>query len=266
MSKIAIVTGANKGIGREIAIKLCHDGYKTILACRNADEGQKTIVDFQKLGFDAEYRQCDLSDNSSIKAFVRALCADYEYIDALINNAAIAFKNSDPTSFDKQAKPTVQTNFFGTVQLTQLLIPLLRKSLSPRIVNVASQAGHLRILRSQEKINIFSSELLKIDELESLMRQFIQDVEYFRHAENGWPNSCYGMSKLGLIAYTKILAREEPNIMTNACCPGFCATDMSSHRGQRSAEVGARTPFLLATMTGSEMSGKFFLDEKEIEW
>jgi carbonyl reductase 1 len=93
----------------------------------------------------------DIADSASIEQFTQQLYSDYPSIDILVNNAAIAYKAADPTPFAKQARPTITTNYFGTVQLTDALLPLLEKSEQsyPRIVNVASEVGHLKILKSQ---------------------------------------------------------------------------------------------------------------------
>ncbi len=93
----------------------------------------------------------------------------------------------------------------------------------------------------------------------------MDDVQNGRHTQKGWPNSNYGMSKLGVIALTKILARDTPSMMVNACCPGYCDTDMTSHRGTKTAEQGARTPAMLALMP-DKVSGMFFQEEKPIKW
>ena len=136
-----------------------------------------------------------------------------------MNNAAIAFENEDPTPFSGQAR---KINFFGTLRFTETMLPLLRKSSSPRLVNVASMAGHLRIIKTPALNSKCASaeSTLTLSELESLVEKFQADVEAGRHAQEGWLNTCYGMSKLALIAATKILARQEPSILINACCPG----------------------------------------------
>ena len=132
-------------------------------------------------------------------------------------------------------------------------------------------SGHLRILPSDARRDKFTSPALHLDELESMMREFVTDVEAGSHNKNGWPNSCYGMSKLGVIALTKAIARDEPKIMVNACCPGYCATDMSSMRGSKTAEHGSRTPVMLALLPESKLehvqpSGKFYSEEAEVVW
>ena len=279
MSKyIAVVTGANKGIGREIAQKLAAiPGIKVILAARNPEAGLAASKSLQDMNLDVEFRMLDISSIESINNFVNSLQTDFGRCDILVNNAAIAFKNSDPTPFNQQAAPTILTNYFGTLNLTQAMLPLLRAASTttvsgfpnriPRIVNVASLAGHLRILPSESRKQFFSSNDLTIGSLNAAMMEFIADVENGSHIEKGWPNTCYGVSKLAVIALTKIVARQEPTLMVNSCCPGYCQTDMSSHRGTKTAEEGARTPFLLAHMPDDlSVTGKFFSDEHEEEW
>ena len=268
--KVALVTGGNKGIGFQIAKHLGAHGYnvKTIIGCRNVDLGEAAAKELQSAGCDVVFRQMDICDPSSIERVRASVEEEYGHLDILVNNAAIAFKDSDPTPFREQARPTIMTNFFGTLDVTRAMLPLLRKSTAARIVNIASFTGHLKILRNEGLKAKFTSPTLKVEELESLMREFVTDVEAGTHINNGWPDSCYGMSKLGVIALTKVIAREERMILVNACCPGNCATDMTSMRGHKTAEDGSRTPTMLALQPEeqSEPSGKFFTDEAEIIW
>lgn len=271
--KVALVTGGNKGIGLQIAKKLGASGQniKTIIGCRSIDLGSAAASELQRCGLDVIYRQLDITDDSSIENLSKNITEEFGRLDILVNNAAIAFKGSDPTPFKGQARPTMEANFFGTLSVTKAMLPLLRKSQSPRIINVASMAGHLRIVPDPAKIAKLTSSTLQLDELEVMMHEFVGDVESGTHSKNGWPNTCYGTSKLGVIAMTNILARTEPTMMINSCCPGYCSTDMSSMRGTRTAEHGARTPAMLALLPGSALtkvspSGKFFSDEAEEAW
>lgn len=266
MKRVAVVTGSNKGIGFEVAKKLCQEGIKTIVACRNADLGTQAVATLKGEGYDAEFRQLDIADKASISNFADHLLADYPTIDILVNNAAIAFKGSDPTPFARQARPTIFVNYFGTLWTTEALLPLIRKSEHPRIVNVASESGHLGIIKGKEIRDAMTDNRLTYDELNRMMDNFVTAAEEGSHLRQGWPNTCYGTSKCGVIALTKILARDEPSIIVNACCPGYCATDMSSHRGTKTAEEGARTPATLATLPDGSVSGGFFSEGREIEW
>ncbi len=137
--------------------------------------------------------------------------------------------------------------------------------------------------------SIIASPSLTTDQLLKVAEDFIGAVHDNKHEEMGFPNSCYGVSKALLIAYSNIVAREESNILCNSCCPGitmnnrhvslpllivlsyhrslgFCDTDMTSHRGTRSASEGAKTPVLLALLKSDGCSGKFYEDQKESKW
>ena len=147
------------------------------------------------------------------------------------------------------------------------MLPLLRLASSPRIVNVASAAGRLAILNSAELVNAFTSPDLTVPELEALMRSFVADVEAGEHRAKGWANTCYGRSKLGLIALTRVLAREEPAMLVSSADPGYCATDQNQNQGFVSAERGAQTPYLLATLPEDQLvSGRHWFEEKEMSW
>lgn len=265
---VAIVTGANKGIGLEIVKRLAAVGYQVIIAARNIPLGIQARDSILAMGYsNVEFRQLDVSSSESVKKFVQSFDSDYPKCDILVNNAAIAFKSSDPTPFHEQAEPTFQTNYFGLVELTTLLLPKLRQSSNPHIVNVASEMGQLRILNGNRK-ELFTSEKLSLEQLNDLVHEFILDVKNKQHIQKNWPNTCYGMSKLALIAYTKILSRQENDVITNACSPGYCATDMSSHKGPRSAAQGSLTPFLLSILPNTESTprGLFYSDEKLVDW
>ena len=146
------------------------------------------------------------------------------------------------------------------------MLPILKKTENAHIVNLSSQAGLLRILPTNEKRAFFASPKLTQSQLEGAMRAFVDDVKGGSHRANGWPDTCYGMSKLAVTALSRVLARDQPDLIVNCCCPGYCKTDMSSQRGTKTAEEGARTPFMLAILGPGAVSGKFFVDEKEAEW
>ena len=123
--------------------------------------------------------------------------------------------------------------------MTRRCLPLLERSPSPRTINIAGRAGRLAILRSRELVDAFISETLTILELSSLMREFARDVHDGSHRSRGWPTTCYGMSKLGLIALTRVLARRHPDMMVNSVDPGYCCTDHNGNRGDMNAADGA---------------------------
>lgn len=194
------------------------------------------------------------------------MAREHERIDVLVNNAAIAFKGADPTPFAQQTRPTLATNFEGTVGVTEALLPLLRKAPSARIVNIASMAGVLRQL-APERQRQFSDPGLTLPTLRSLVGEFEADVQKGNHGAAGWGNSNYGFSKLAVIAYTNVVAKQEGDKMrVNSCCPGYCDTDMTSHKGPRPPAEGARTATKLAMLPDDGPTGTFWQDEKQSVW
>jgi carbonyl reductase 1 len=265
--KIAIVTGSNKGIGLEIARGFSKvAGYHTILACRSKELGEEALRVLRQgavPGASLEFRSLDIGNLESIQNFTTSFKNDFTKCDILVNNAAIAFKAADPTPFAKQAAPTLNVNYFGTVELTNQMLSLLPAG--ARVVNVASMAGHLKILKTQSLKEEFTSPDLTEETLSKIMQAFVADIQAGDTSDK-WPKTCYGMSKLGLIAYTKVLSRCRPDLLVNAVCPGWCSTDMSSHQGPRTAQKGAETPLMLALSPSVTTSGGFYQDDARIEW
>jgi carbonyl reductase 1 len=267
--RIAVVTGANKGIGYFIAMQLALSGLfeSVIIACRDATRAADAVKALQAKVPDTVKiipESLTVGDTESHIAFVSKMDSTYGKVDCLVNNAAIAFKGSDPTPFKDQCKPTLDINFRGTVDFTERMIPLLEKGTDPRLVSVASMAARLRQL-SPELQAKFSSPQLTIPELKELVDKFEADVQEGKHIEQGWGKSNYGLSKLSVVAATKVWAREHPKIKVNCCCPGYCKTDMSSNQGGRDPADGARNAVIPATMENPP-TGEFFEDYKVSQW
>ena len=268
-TKVAIVTGANKGIGFQIAKQLLEkkmNDMVVIIACRNQENGEKAK---NELGKNCEFMQLDLANNDSIQTFVNNFSKTYKKCDILINNAGLAFKGADPTPHQDQAEPTLRTNFFGTCNFIDNMLPFLKESAKqgcePRMVNVASMAGKLSQLRQDKQIEI-SSDKLTMTGLRKMCEDFVISTKQLKHKQEGWSGSNYGMSKCALIAATKIYARENSDIMINAICPGYCATDMSSHRGTRSASDGASNAIHVIQLPFMQHTGEFFQNWKLSKW
>lgn len=185
-SRVAVVTGANKGIGFHIASQLVASGLfaHVILGCRDAARG---MLAAEQTG--AEFLcPLDIGDEESMSAFVKAVGEKYGRLDVLVNNAAMAFKAADPTPFEQQTKPTLDVNFRGTVDFTLKCLPLLREGEDPRLVNIASMAGKLSQI-SPALQDEFTSKSLTIPALQELVNRFELDVQAGVHKSNGWSSS-----------------------------------------------------------------------------
>lgn len=273
MSQVAIVTGGNRGIGYEIARMCVQAGFHVILAARNEPQGRQAAQD---LG--CEFVQLDLNDAKSIATCAGEVQRRHGQVDVLINNAAMAYKHADRTPWTIKTRTTVIANFFGTLAVCDALLPCVKEG--GRVVNVASMAGHLRILPSEALLREFASAdtTLTKQRLAELMAQFVKDVEAcpsqdsapgpnWPHVAKGWPSNSYGMSKLGVIALTKIYARElkSRGISVNCCCPGSVRTGMNPH-GSLTPEQGADTPVWLAVQPAKAVTGQFFKQRTAVQW
>ena len=284
--KVVLITGANKGIGKEISrlVGKEEDSF-ALLSCRDLALGREAVLDLREasnadgVDWDGELLPLplDLDDHESIRHAIEWVENKHGRVDALVNNAAVCFNSPtlygrvDHKTFEEQADITIRTNYFGTLEVIQRCLPLLEKSSSPRIINVASYAGRLAILRSQKLVNAFTSETLTVLELSSLMQDFVRDVHDESYRSKGWPTTCYGLSKLGLIALARVLARQHPDMMVNSVDPGYCCTDQNDNQGPVDAADGAYTPYLLSQMesdeaSGEVMSGLHFYEQQEIPW
>ena len=271
MARLAVVTGSNKGIGFEIVRRLCKEFDGDVyLTARDTANGLKAVAQLEAEGLHPKFHQLDITSQASVENLKQHLVQTYGGLDILVNNAGMAFTDdSTAPPFSEQASVTVANNFTGTLRITKALFPLIRPH--GRIVNVSSSAGHLSILQNhlQEK---FSDPGLTEDGLIALMDQFVNDVHEGQHIERGWPNTAYGTSKVGMTALTKVYARQaarlgKDDVLVNACCPGWCQTDMASgSNAPLTAAQGAETPVHLALLPPGSPNGEFWEDRSVSVW
>jgi NAD(P)-dependent dehydrogenase (short-subunit alcohol dehydrogenase family) len=232
-TRTALVTGANRGLGLETCRQLARRGFRVLLTSRTAD-GNAAARRLAEDGLAVEYRLLDVVDPPSIAALAHQLRGEGARLDVLVNNAGIAMKGFDA----EVAEKTVGANFFGAMHVTDALLPLVPDG--GNIVMVSSGMGELSSLAPALR-DRFTDPHLDRDALVALMRSFIEDVEYGRHSQAGWPSSAYAVSKVGMNALVRILAPELAGrkIRVNAVTPGWVRTDMGGKSASRSVEEGA---------------------------
>jgi len=251
--RVFLVTGSNKGIGKSIVkLLLQHEEKKIVyLTSRNPALGTKSVEELAAQGFHAKYHQLDITDKSSIEVLRDYLVKEHGGLDVLVNNAGIAYKSASTSPFSEQAEVTNRCNFFGTLDVCEVLFPILREN--ARVVNVSSLVSERAFMRlSEEWKQKFSSPELTMDTLKNYINEFIAAAREDKVEECGFPKTAYGISKVGVsfmsILQQKILDLQGKGVVVNACCPGFVNTDMTSGHGRLTTDEGADTPTYLALL------------------
>nr|XP_020769537.1 carbonyl reductase [NADPH] 3 [Odocoileus virginianus texanus] len=273
-TRVALVTGANKGIGFAIARDLCREfPGDVVLTARDEARGRAAVQQLQAEGLSPRFHQLDIDDLQSIRALRDFLRKEYGGLNVLVNNAGIAFKTDDPTPFDIQAEVTLKTNFFATRNVCNELLPIVKPH--GRVVNVSSSQGSQALENCSEDLQEkFRCETLTEEDLVDLMKKFVEDTKNEVHEREGWPSSAYGVSKLGVTVLSRILARrleekrKADRILLNACCPGWVKTDLGGAHASRTVEEGAETPVYLALLPpdATEPHGQLVCDKVVQNW
>lgn len=231
--KVALVTGANKGIGKEVARQLARQGFAVFIGSRDSHRGRETAEELCAEGYETIFLPLDVTDPVSIKNAVGTFSQKADHLDVLINNAAILEDHGENlTNLNAEMlERTMKTNVIGPILVSQDFLPFLK--LAPnggRIVNVSSGAGALG------------------------------GMETYAPA--------YSISKTALNAVTKQFAAalRTDTIAVNSVCPGWVRTDMGGPTADRPVEKGAETIVWLATEVSQHETGKFWRDKAEIEW
>ncbi len=230
--RIALVTGANRGIGFEICRELARLGVRVILTARDEREGLQAAGRLQGEGRDVQFHQLDVTDEESIRQLVAFAEAEFGGVDILVSNAGVYPDDGIPgLKVDLgMIRMTMEVNAYGPLRLSQALIPLMRRRRYGRIVNISSGLGQL--------------------------------------SEMGGGALAYRISKVSLHAITCVLANEVrgTGILVNAMSPGWVRTEMGGRNAPRSVEEGADTAIYLATLPDHGPTGGFFKDREPIPW
>jgi NAD(P)-dependent dehydrogenase (short-subunit alcohol dehydrogenase family) len=232
--QVALVTGANRGIGLEIARQLAARDIVTILSARDAGKAADAAATLANAGLPVTPKQLDVTDQTTVDRLISDIDSDYGRLDILVNNAGIVTDvgtTSATADFDL-VTVTLDTNLFGAWRVAKACIPLMQARNYGRIVNVSSSVGSFATMKS------------------------------------GAPG--YRVSKAALNVLTRMLAvelaKDYPDILVNAVCPGDVQTDLGGPDAPRTVQQGADTPVWLATLPVGGPNGGFFRDREPISW
>ncbi|MGB4865689.1 MAG: SDR family oxidoreductase [Hyphomicrobium sp.] len=236
VQKNALVTGANRGIGLEVARQLARQGVHVVIGARDAAKGEAAAAEFSGTDGKVDSLVLDVADAASTSAALAEFERRFGQIDILVNNAGIlidgpgGFSSSFFDLTDETARKTFETNVIGPARLLRALIPGMKERGYGRIVNVSSITGQLSGMGP------------------------------------GFP--AYRMSKVALNALTRTVAAEigDCNVKINAVCPGWCRTDMGGAEATRPPEKGAETIAWLALLPDDGPTGLFFRDKAQLAW
>jgi NAD(P)-dependent dehydrogenase (short-subunit alcohol dehydrogenase family) len=229
--KTALITGANRGIGYEVARQFAAKGFHVFVGARNAEAGRKAAEEIANQGGKATFLEIDVADNHSVTNAAHEFSNTEDHLDVLVNNAGIIVDgdNAILEISDDLLRKTLKTNTLGPLRVTRAFASLLRKSKAPRVINVSSSGGQLS-----------------------------------GGADDWAPAYC--ISKTALNGVTVQLAAALPKFAVNSVCPGWVRTDMGGENASRSVEEGADTIVWLASEAPRDLTGKFLRDRKQIPW
>ncbi|TDD95426.1 SDR family oxidoreductase [Actinomadura rubrisoli] len=247
--KVALVTGANKGIGRAVAGQLAEPGTTVLIGARDPRRGEEAAAALRAAGGDVHAVTLDVTDRSTARAAARQVEERFGHLDVLINNAGITGSgqvspqdayDQIPSSVDlDMVRRVFETNVFGVIAVTNAMLPLLRRSPAPRIVNVSSHAASLTLTSDPD--GPFASLL---------------------------PSAAYTPSKSALSALTVQYANElrKDGILVNAVAPGYVDTDSNNHTGHLTPAQAAAVVVRLATLGADGPTGGFFSEDGPLPW
>lgn len=233
VQRVALVSGANRGLGFEVCRQLAQRDYQVILTSRDTANGLAAVQKLMDEGLPVLFQPLDVTEGASVAALGHFLEQEFGRLDVLVNNAGIYLRREDENittvSIDTLER-TLATNTFGALRASQMAIPMMRKNAYGRLVNVSSNMGQLSHIDSS--------------------------------------SAAYRLSKAAMNVLTRMLAdaTRGTDILVNACSPGWVKTDMGGPGANRSLEQGADIIVWLATLPSGGPNGSFFQDRKRIEW
>jgi carbonyl reductase 1 len=257
---IAVVTGANRGLGLETATELAKKGYRVWLTGRDGAHVEEAATALRKRDLDVRPATVDVADAASVSAFAERMASEPQ-IDSLVNNAGASLSGFDT----EVVRATLENNYRGAVRVTDALFSQLAPKAN--IVMVSSGMGELSRL-SPELRNRLLSPTLSRAEIEHVADEFLNAVTRGDPGAAGFPSNAYSVSKALMNAFTRVLARDLVGTgqRINAVCPGWVKTRMGGSSAPRGLEQGASGIVWAATLGPGDPNGGFFRDAKAIAW
>jgi NAD(P)-dependent dehydrogenase (short-subunit alcohol dehydrogenase family) len=231
LNPIAVVTGANRGIGSEVCQQLAQTGMQVVLTSHDDAKGNTTVEKLQRSGLNVLHQHLDVTDSTSLMTLTKFIQSKFGHLEVLVNNAGVLLESWDDSTFETTIatlRTTMEVNAFAPSPIAQALLPLMQVNHYGRIVNVSSGVGQLTDMNS------------------------------------GCPAD--RLSKTALNAVTRILADElrDPNILVNSVCPGWVKTDMGGANAPTTVQQGADPIVWLTTRPDGSPTGGFWRDRKLI--
>lgn len=238
VKRVAVVTGGNRGIGKEIARQLAAKGLQVIITSRDEGKGRLAVQELLAAGLNVKLQVADVHEINDVARMMERIQSDYGRLDVLVNNAGVILDRGVSVLDVEESvvRQTLETNFFGALRMTQAAIPLMKKHHYGRIVNISSGLGAFEIM--QDGYGLKGS------------------------------SSAYRISKTMLNALTCLVSQEVAGtgIKVNAVCPGRVQTDMGGEDAPLTVAEGADTAVWLATMEDDGPSGEYFRERQRIAW
>ncbi|WP_108260937.1 SDR family oxidoreductase [Mangrovicoccus ximenensis] len=237
-ARIALVSGANRGIGEAITAGLANEGVHVLMGCRDLEKGKEAAAPFVAAGLAVTPVQLDITDAASVAALAQQLADSFGHIDILVNNAGVGLDFVPDLSVPEKMAQTLEINVIGTLRLTEAMLPLLSQSSQPRIVNVSSELASFGLRHDPE----------------------------WEHADKILPT--YAASKAALNALTVSYAAQlgPQGFKVNAICPGFTATAATNFLPDRTPEEAAVVAVEMALTGEDGPNGSFSNDRGPLPW
>lgn len=245
-----------------------------ILTARDESRGIQAVEELAKLCVKPpRFHQLDVTVPASVERLKEFLSENYGGLDVLVNNAGIGYDPDSPKAYLEQANAVIDTNYFGILNTSHVLYPLLRPS--ARVVHLSSMLGHLSRIKSPELRARFAAKDLTEDQLTALMKEFLAAAAEGSNERLGWGSSVYNVSKVAVSALTFIQQRQfdvdsRQDLIVNAVHPGYVDTDLTKHKGPLKPEQGADCPAYLAMLPPNDPSNPkgdyVWYTRKVVQW